>query len=142
VANTGGSQRRRATEALAKFLSYLADIEQALARHEPLQVTALLRKRTATHLPREVREELLMLSRAPRDSLRAPVQFLRFQHRMTQLARAGEGLPTAQMELPLETPVDAGAIRRRGAEDRRAAASDPLGPSTGAAVGSDGDKPH
>jgi len=126
VADRASSQRRRATEALAKFLRYLAEIEQALARHEALLVTALLRKRTATHLPREVREELLLLSRAPRDSLRAPVQFLRFQHRMTQLARAGEGLPTAQMELPLEPPVEAGAIRLRGPDERRPAASDPI----------------
>jgi hypothetical protein len=77
-------------------------------------------------LPREVREELLLLSSAPRDSLRAPVQFLRFQHRMTQLARAGEGLPTAQMELPLEPPLEAGAIRLRGLDERRPAASDPI----------------
>ncbi|MGH9888148.1 MAG: hypothetical protein ACREBE_21630, partial [bacterium] len=96
-----------------------------LTRREALQVTALLRKRTATHLPREVREELLMLSRAPRESLRAPVQFLRFQHRMTQLARLGEGLPTAQMELPLE-PAEAGEIRRRGVDERRPAASNPI----------------
>jgi hypothetical protein len=141
VASGSGASRRRATEALAKFLAYLADIEQALARREALQVTALLRKRTATHLPREVREELLMLSRAPRDSLRAPLQFLRFQHRMTQLARAGEGLPTAQMELPLEPLADAGAIRRRGLDERRAA-SDPVGASSEADVGADDGGPR
>jgi hypothetical protein len=119
-------RRRRANEALAKFLRYLALIEEALARREPLQITALLRKRTATHLPREVREELLMLSRLPRETLRAPVQFLRFQHRMTQLALGGEGLPTAQTEMDLEPRVVAGEIRTRAPEERRPAASDPL----------------
>jgi hypothetical protein len=118
-------RKRRENDALMKFLKYLAEIEQALMRRESLAVTALLRKRTATHLPREVREELLMLSRAPRESLRAPVQFLRFQHRMTQLAEGGESLPTAQTELRLEPRADAGEIRR---VFERPAASDPVQP--------------
>lgn len=115
---------RRGDDKLARFLVYLREIEDALMRRDALQVTALLRKRTATHLPRAVREELLLLSRAPRDSLRAPVHFLRFQHRMTELARGGERLPTAQTELELEPPVVAGSIRRRDGDERRAAASD------------------
>jgi hypothetical protein len=106
-------------------LAYLEHIEAAVLAHQPLQITALLRKRTATHLPREVREELLMLSRSSRDSLRAPVRFLRFQHRMHQLASGGEGLPTAQIELSLEPRASAGEIRRNDGE-RRPAASDPV----------------
>ena len=121
-------RRRHDVEALAKFLRYLGEIEEALARREALRITALLRKRTAAHLPREVREELLLLSRASRESLRAPVQFLRFQHRMTQLARGGEGLPAAQTELRLEPAPHAGAIRRDGLNGRRPAASEPLEP--------------
>lgn len=117
-------EQRRGADALSKFLAYLEQIEAAVLAHEPLRITALLRKRTATHLPREVREELLLLSRASRDSLRAPVRFLRFQHRMHQLASGGEGLPTAQIEMPLEPRADAGEIRRNDAE-RRPAASDP-----------------
>ncbi|MGH7617406.1 MAG: hypothetical protein ACREPM_09280 [Gemmatimonadaceae bacterium] len=117
-------ERRRGTDAMARFLAYLDLIEAAVLAHEPLAITALLRKRTATHLPREVREELLLLSRASRDSLRAPVRFLRFQHRMHQLAQGGEGLPTAQIELSLESRADAGEARRADAE-RRPAASDP-----------------
>ena len=93
-------------------------------RRDAMRVTALLRKRTATHMPRAVREELLFLSRAPRDSLRAPVQFLRFQHRMTELARGGERLPTAQTQLDLTPPPVAGSVRRRDGDDRRAAAGD------------------
>ena len=117
---------RRSDDALARFLVYLRDIELALASREPMRVTALLRKRTATHLPREVREELLMLSRSSRESLRAPIQFLRFQHRMAELAEGGEPLPTAQTELRLEVPAQTGAIRRRALDERRPAASDPI----------------
>src|SRR5437763_7243847 len=103
---------------LTRFLVYLEEIERAVLQREALRITALLRKRTATHLPREVREELLALSRAPRESLRAPVRFLQFQHRITQVALAGERLPTAQTELHLEPPLAAGVVRLRGDERR------------------------
>ena len=119
--------RSRRGDPLHRFLVYLREIEEALLRRDALRVTALLRKRTATHLPRSVREELLLLSRAPRDSLRAPVQFLRFQHRMTELARGGERLPTAQTELQLERRATAGTVRRRDGEERRAAAAGDAG---------------
>ena len=115
-ARTGG---RRRENALTRFLTYLVEIETALLRHDAMRVTALLRKRTATHVPREVREELLLIARAPRDSLRAPVQFLRFQHRMSQLALGGERLLTAQTELSLEPDQLGGSVRR----DERVAAA-------------------
>src|SRR6185369_7607910 len=105
------ARNRRGVNALRSFLGYLEEIEEALLRRDAMRVTALMRKRTATHLPREVREELLVLSRAPRDSLRAPIRFLRFQHRMRELARGGEALPTAQTELHLEPPAAFGVIR-------------------------------
>ena len=117
-----GIPARRRTDPLASFLAYLEEVETAVLARQALRITALLRKRTATHLPREVREELLALSRAPRESLRAPVRFLQFQHRMTQLARAGEPLPTAQTELHLEPPAAVGAVRLRADERRPAAA--------------------
>ena len=60
--------RRRRDDALTRFLAYLVEIEQALMRRDAMAVTALLRKRTATHMPREIREELLLISRAPRES--------------------------------------------------------------------------
>lgn len=117
-------RRRRTGDKLTMFLEYLEDIEAVLAARDWLHLSALLRKRLGAHLPREVREELLMISRAPRTSLRAPVQFLRFQHRMTQLARAGEPMPTAQMDLDLPDP-DTGVVRRPVDGERRAAASEP-----------------
>jgi hypothetical protein len=124
--------RRRRDDALTRFLAYLVEIEQALSRRDAMAVTALLRKRTATHMPREVREELLLISRAARESLRAPVQFLRFQHRMRQLAEGGERLPAAQTELTLESKRGAGVVRRdeRVAAARDAAVSPPSRQST------------
>ena len=114
------ARRRRDADPLARFLRYLEEIEDAVLARDAMRITALLRKRTATHLPREVREELLAISRMPRDSLRAPVQFLRFQHRMTQLAAGGERLPTAQTRAAARS-----AARRRarsaGRDERRAA---------------------
>jgi hypothetical protein len=125
VDRSGMARQRRESNSLEVFLQYLEEIESAVVSRDSLRVTALLRKRTATHLPRAVREELLMLSRAPRESLRAPVQFLRFQHRMTELSKSEPRLPTAQTELQLESPATAGAIRRRATDDRRSAACDP-----------------
>lgn len=119
MTSVGRAPRRG--DPLARFLAYLEEIEQALVRRDALRVTALLRKRTATHMPREVREELLMISRASRDSLRAPIQFLRFQHRMRQLALGGERLLTAQQELELDRAT--GTVRR---DERVAAARDRL----------------
>ena len=100
-----------------------------------MAVTALLRKRVATHLPRDVREELLALAHAPRASLRAPVQFLRFQHRMIELSRGGERLLTAQTELRLDARPTEGAARRNDGERRTAAydSVDPLGKALGKA---------
>jgi hypothetical protein len=128
------ARRQRPSTALRSFLEYLAEIESAVVRHDSLRVTALLRKRTATHLPRAIREELLLISRQPRESLRAPVQFLRFQHRMTQLSKTEGRLPTAQTELRLDPPAWEGSIRRRANDDRRSAACDPADDLTGDGV--------
>lgn len=118
------ARRKPAGDKLANLLEYLNDIEDVLATRDWMRLGALLRKRLGSNLPRQVREELLMLSRAPRTSLRAPVQFLRFQHRMTELAKGGEPMPTAQTELRLDASGETGMVRRPHAE-RRAAASEP-----------------
>jgi hypothetical protein len=122
-----GTAGRRNTDALSVFIMYLSDVDNAVALRDALRITALLRKRIATHVPRDVREELLAFTRRSRDSHRAPVQFLRFQHRMAQLAEGGEPMMTAQGELALgATGVrsSAGTARRRSSE-RRAAAANP-----------------
>jgi hypothetical protein len=122
-------RRRRDSDPLANFRRYLEEIEVAVLNRDAMLITSLLRKRTATHLPREVREELLALSRMSRESLRAPVQFLRFQHRMAELAAGGERLLTAQTELRLDPPAFEGAIRRPTLDDRAAASQPKPGPS-------------
>jgi hypothetical protein len=122
---TRANLERRSTDAvMAKLVVYLGELEGAFLARNSLRVTALLRRRMAAHLPREVREELMVLSRSPRDSLRAPVQFYRFEHRMAQLAKGGERLLGAQMEFRLDGRVG-GAARRRA---RSAAARDPFEP--------------
>ncbi len=115
---------RRTANPLASLLTYLVEVEQAVANRNWTQLAGLLRKRTSSHLPCEVREELLMLSRAPRASLRAPMKFLRFQHRMSQLAIGNEPLPTAQTQLRLDSPVSGSRIRRIDDAVRGAAARD------------------
>ena len=122
---SSATRRRRDADPLAHFRRYLEEIEDALLQRDAMGVTSLLRKRTATHLPREVRDELLAISRMSRNSLRAPVQFLRFQHRMAHLAAGGDRLLTAQTELQFDPPAPAGAIRRRALDVRRRVASDP-----------------
>lgn len=117
---------RRGGNALSRFMAYLEELERAVLARDGMRITSLLRRRTATHLPREVREELLAQSRAPRGNLRAPVQFLRFQHCMYQLALGGEPLPTAQTELRLDPSEPAGTVRREALPAaRRQTASDP-----------------
>ncbi len=108
---------------MAKLVAYLGELESAFLSGNALRVTALLRRRMAAHLPREVREELMVLSRAPRDSLRAPVQFYRFEHRMAQLSGGGERLDAAQLELRID--ARAGGVARRRP---RSAARAPDGP--------------
>ncbi len=122
--NGATTHRRRADDPLTIFLAYLREIEQTLLNRNWSQLSALLRKRRSSHLPREVREELLMLSRESRHSFRAPVQFLRFQHRMMQLALGGEPMPTVQTELALDSTGDMHAVRRPDPESRRVAAGD------------------
>lgn len=119
---TRANPERGSPDALmTKLVAYLGELESAYLSRNSLRVTALLRRRMAAHLPREVREELMMLSRAPRESLRAPVQFYRFEHRMSQLSNSGERLLGAQMELRLDARTG-GVARRR---TRSAAAREP-----------------
>jgi hypothetical protein len=117
-------QRRRADDPLSIFLAYLSEIEQTLINRNWNQLAMLLRKRRSSHLPREVREELVLLSRSPRTSFRAPVRFLRFQHRMLQLALAGEPMPMVQTELELDSPGTIQDIRRIDDSPRRVAATE------------------
>ncbi len=123
MARSHAETRRRAGDPFVAFLGYLVDIEAALSNRNWAQLGALLRKRKASHIPREVREELVMMSRAPRASFRAPIRFLQFQYRMTQLAMSGDTLPTAQTELGFDSDQEPRRVRRAD-RARRAAARD------------------
>lgn len=125
MSKSGAARRpHRATDPLDAFLEYLTEIEQAVVNRNWTQLGAALRKRSGSHLPREVREELVMLSRSTRDTLRAPVRFLRFQYRMTQLAISGGPMLTAQTEMELEPEHRSRDVRRVREPGRRAAASE------------------
>lgn len=110
------------SEALLRFVDLLYD---AIAARDDAAVARLLRMRIATQLPREVREDALATSRAPRGSFRAPMQLLQFRHRMAQLGTGDGAAVVAQLELELR-PQPVGRARhanshrlRRGGWKRR-----------------------
>ena len=108
------------------LLRYVASLVTAVIDRDLLAIRALLGRAVSSHLPREVREEVVAQLKQPRSSLRAPIRLLEYQHRLKQLA-ATEHDAEPQLELPLRapqssarrrsTPVDIAAsrpTRRRG----------------------------
>lgn len=83
------------------LLVYVDRLYEAVAARDAASVTRMLRLQMATQLPRDVREDVLATTRAPRDSFRAPMRLLQFRHRMMQLG-TGEATPSVgQFELEL-----------------------------------------
>ena len=66
-------------------LDYLARLYEAIRARNELRVHALLREPESLWIPREVREEAIVMVRLPAASMRAPMQLLMFLHRMEQL---------------------------------------------------------
>ena len=85
---------------LAVLIAYLDEIVSAVDHRERGTIPLLLEDVLATHLPRDVREELAMFA-AQRGGFRAPIRFLRFRFRMLQLAAADEPFDDPQLELDL-----------------------------------------
>jgi hypothetical protein len=85
---------------LGVLVAYLDEIVRAVDTRARDQVPMLLDEPIATHLPRDVREELTAFAAQKANSFRAPIRFLRYRYRMLQLA-AGE-------ELPIESQLDLG----------------------------------
>ena len=93
------------------FLGYVEALSRAIARRDRLRVSWLLGDGYAVHLPREVIEEALLLSRAPGDGMRAPIHLLRYYHRTVQLLRGPAADAPDESQLALEL-VATGAIDR------------------------------
>jgi hypothetical protein len=85
---------------LAVLIAYLDEIVRAVDSRDRRSIPMLLDDALATHLPREVREELAMFA-AQRGGFRAPIRFLRFRFRMLQLAASNEPFDDPQFELDL-----------------------------------------
>ena len=76
-------------------------LHDAIVSRDEAMVHALLDMASASSLPREVREEALVMVALPAASLRAPMQLLQFHHRMTQLMRDDAADDArAQLEMP------------------------------------------
>jgi hypothetical protein len=86
---------------LGTLMAYLDDIVRAVDRRSRSLIPELLDQPNATHLPREVREELAMFAAQSPGGFRAPVRFLRFRYRMLQLAAGEEPFEDPQLELGL-----------------------------------------
>jgi hypothetical protein len=75
-------------------------LHDAIMARDAGMVQALLEMASASSLPREVREEALVIVALPATSLRAPMQLLQFRHRLTQLLQddgVDERLPQLEM---------------------------------------------
>src|SRR4051812_43843975 len=86
---------------LAVLIAYLDEVVHAVDARDRERVSMLLDETIATHLPREVREELTMFAGQGANGFRAPIRFLRFRYRMMQLHQGEEPLGEIQLDLGL-----------------------------------------
>jgi hypothetical protein len=86
---------------LAVLIAYLDEVVYAVDRRDRERVALLLDETIATHLPREVREELTLFAGQSAAGFRAPIRFLRFRYRMLQLRAGEEPLGEVQLDLGL-----------------------------------------
>jgi hypothetical protein len=81
-----------------RFLAYLERLSEAAIARDREELDKLLRMRLASHLPRQILDELEFIRRAKAGNLRAPLKLMRYVHQMQQLASA----PREENQLPLE----------------------------------------
>jgi hypothetical protein len=93
-------QELQTSRELAILVAYLDEIVDAVDARNRDAIAPLLADPLATHLPREVREELAMFA-TQRGGFRAPIRFLRFRFRMQQVAASEEPFDGPQLELAL-----------------------------------------
>jgi hypothetical protein len=84
---------------LAVLIAYLDELVHAVDARDREQLGVLLDEAVATHLPREVREELTLFAGQNAQGFRAPIRFLRFRYRMLQLQSGEEPLGELQLDL-------------------------------------------
>lgn len=87
-----------------QLLHHVEALFRAMERRDAMRVVWLLGDPLAVHLPREVIEEVIALSRSPRDSLRAPMHLLRYYHRTKQLLHGmpAESADASQLAFELD----------------------------------------
>lgn len=68
-------------------LALAAALSRALLAHDRWTIRSLLALPAGSRLPRAVREEAELFARLPRGSLRAPMQALLHERRLTEAAR-------------------------------------------------------
>lgn len=104
-----------------QFLVYLERLSQACLEHDANEIDTLLRLRLASHLPRQILDELEFFRRAKDRTHRAPLRILRHLHKMRHLAAAAPD--PRQLLFPLRDatrslPQANGASRRRAGRRR------------------------
>ena len=96
-----------------RFLAYLERLSDAAIARDRDELDKLMRMRLASHLPRQILDELEYVRRSKSANLRAPLKLMRYVHQMQQLAtapREGNQLPLELREREISAPV--GQMRR------------------------------
>ena len=91
-----------------RVLAWLDLLRHGIAARDEMFVWELFGYREARLAPRALLEEALALARAPRASVRAPVELLRFAWVVERLAEAGEPMPGRVPALDEPPAPDAG----------------------------------
>ena len=84
------------------LLRYTEALYRAVQGRDRVRTTWLLGDELSVHLPREVIEEAIVLSRLAPDGLRAPLHLLRYYHRTLQLLRGPEAAREREAQLAFE----------------------------------------
>jgi hypothetical protein len=89
---------------LDALLAHIETIAAALQHRDHQRVRAALDGAVASHLPRAIREELLLVAGQSTGGFRVAIEFLRYRHRMRQLRERDAPLSRPQLEMALGFP--------------------------------------
>jgi hypothetical protein len=85
---------------MLELVEYVADLAYSMIERETTEIRRLLRAPISAKLPLEVRAEAMQFTRLPEESVRAPIQTLRYAHRLHEL-HAGVGSGTVGQQIDL-----------------------------------------